>query len=134
MKRRYLFLTGITAATALAVTLWLSWPKPEAPEIAATAGPYQVRLIGTPPTVGTHPLTVEISGSTGESPAPESVSFEANLPQTEYTAIPVIAVPDGVDRYVGNVALPTPGQWQVAVHIDGHPQAYTAVLEIPVKG
>lgn len=134
MRRRYLLLIGVTAAAVLAVALWLSWPKPEAPETAATAGPYQVRLIGAPPKVGTHPLTVEISGSAGESPEPESVSFEASLPQTGYTATPVIAVPDGVDRYVGNVALTTPGQWQVAVRIDGHPHAYTAVLEIPVKG
>jgi hypothetical protein len=127
-------LIGVTAAAALAVTLWLSWPKAEAPEIAATAGPYRVRLIGAPPKVGVHPLTVQISGSAGESPEPESVSFQATLPQTGYTATPVIAVPDGPDRYVGNVALITPGQWQISVRIAGRPQPYTAVLEIAVKG
>jgi YtkA-like len=134
VKRRYLLLIGVTAAAALAVAVWLSWPKPEVSEIAATAGPYRVRLIGAPPKVGVHPLTVEISGSAGESPEPESVSFQASLPQTGYTATPVIGVPDGPDRYVGKVALMTPGQWRIAVRIDGRPQPYTAVLEIPVKG
>ncbi|MDH6198402.1 hypothetical protein M2272_005061 [Mycobacterium frederiksbergense] len=55
------------------------------------------------------------------------------LPQTGYTATPVVA-PDGVDRYVSDVALTTPGRWQIAVRIDGRPQAFTAVLDVDVEG
>lgn len=111
--------------------LWLLWPQPRAPIVAeATAGPYLVRLKDDPPKVGVSQLTIEILGSAGETPTPDSVRFEPRMPQMGLAAPAVEATPIGKDDYRAQVDLPTPGRWDINVHIGAGPQSYDAVLRI----
>ncbi|MGV9800457.1 FixH family protein [Mycobacterium sp. NPDC003449] len=134
MSRRNLVVVFVAAAV-LAAVLWLFWPTSTATHHpAATAGPYLVRLTGESPSVGVHPLTVEITGSAGETPQPDSVSFEPAMPQMGHATPPVAASPDGADRYRGDVDLSMPGQWEITVRIASGTQTYDAVLSVTTNG
>lgn len=114
--------------------LWLLWPQPRPPIVAeATAGPYLVRLKDDPPKVGAGPLTVEILGSAGETPTPDSVRFEPRMPQIGLTAPAVEATPIGKDDYRADVDLSAPGQWDITVRIGAGPQSYDAILRVTAK-
>lgn len=114
--------------------LWLLWPQPRPPIVAeATAGLYLVRLKDDPPKVGAHPLTVEILGSAGETPTPDSVRFEPRMPQIGLTAPAVEATPIGKDDYRADVDLSAPGQWDITVRIGAGPQSYDAILRVTAK-
>ncbi|MFV8162422.1 FixH family protein [Mycobacterium sp. 134] len=111
--------------------LWLLWPQPRTPIVAeATAGPYLVRLKDDPPKVGVGPLIIEILGSAGETPTPDSVRFEPRMPQIGLTAPAVEATPIGRDDYRGEIDLSTPGRWDITVHIGAGAQTYDAVLHV----
>lgn len=134
MKRlRWLGIVVIVLAVG-GGTLWLLWPQPRPPITAeATAGPYLVRLKGDPPKVGVGPLIIEILGSAGETPTPDSVRFEPRMPQLGLTAPAVEATPIGKDDYRGDIDLAAPGQWDITVRIGAGPQSYDAVLRVTAK-
>ncbi|MFV8049406.1 FixH family protein [Mycobacterium sp. 48b] len=114
--------------------LWLLWPQQRPPIVAeATAGPYLVRLKDDPPKVGVSSLVVEILGSAGETPTPDSVRFEPRMPQMGLASPAVEAVPEGQDDYRGDIDLSTPGQWDITVRIGSGPQSYDAVLHVTAK-
>ncbi|MGV0677080.1 MULTISPECIES: FixH family protein [Mycolicibacterium] len=114
--------------------LWLLWPQPRAPIVAeATAGPYLVRLKDEPPKVGVSPLTVEVLGSAGETPTPDSVRFEPRMPQIGLSAPAVVATPIGGDDYRGVVDLSTPGRWDIAVRVGAGAQSYDAILRVTAE-
>jgi YtkA-like len=114
--------------------LWLLWPQLRPPVIAeATAGPYQVRLKGAPPKVGISPMTVEISGSAGETPTPEWVRFEPHMPQLGLAATAVEAAPAGTEDYRADVDLSAPGTWEITVRIGAGTQSYDAILRVTAK-
>ena len=131
MKRlQWVGIIVIVAAVGAGM-LWLLWPQPRAPIVAeATAGPYLVRLKDEPPKVGVSPLTVEVLGSAGETPTPDSVRFEPRMPQIGLNAPAVEATPIGRDDYRGVIDLSTPGRWDIAVRIGSGPQSYDAVLRV----
>lgn len=135
MSRQRLIVIAVIAGVAMAGLMWLLWPKPAPPLVAeATAGPYLVRITGKPPKVGVNPLVVEITGSAGESPTPESVTFEPAMPRTGHAATPVVARPDGTERYRGEVNLSVPGQWEITVRISNGKDHYDAVLDVTATG
>ncbi|CRZ18704.1 FixH family protein [Mycolicibacterium neworleansense] len=114
--------------------LWLLWPKQQPPIAAeATAGPYLVRLKGDPPKVGVSPLAVEILGSAGETPTPDSVRFEAAMPQIGLAAPPVEAKATDLDDYRADVNLSTPGKWEITVRIGAGTESYAAVLTVTAR-
>ncbi|ORA34942.1 FixH family protein [Mycobacterium aquaticum] len=135
MSRQRLIVVAVIAGVAVAAGMWLLWPKPATPLVAeATAGPYLVRITGTPPKVGINPLVVEITGSAGESPTPESVTFEPAMPQMGHATTPVVARPDGTEHYRGDVNLSMPGQWEITVRISNGKDHYDAVLNVTTTG
>lgn len=135
MNRTRLLVLIAAVAAVFAAGLWLFWPKPTTPSAAAaTAGPYLVRLTGEPPKVGISPLVVEVSGSAGDTPTPDAVSFEPAMPQMGHATAPVVATADGDGRYRGDVDLSMPGQWEITVRITSGVQTYNAVLSITTNG
>lgn len=134
MKRLHWLGIVVIVLAVGAGMLWLLWPQPRPPIVAeATAGPYLVRLKDDPPKVGAGPLTVEILGSAGETPTPDSVRFEPRMPQIGLTAPAVEATPIGKDDYRADVDLSAPGQWDITVRIGAGPQSYDAILRVTAK-
>ncbi|MGA5543713.1 FixH family protein [Mycobacterium sp. NPDC051198] len=129
-RLRWLGIAVIVVAVGAGM-LWLLWPQPRPPIVAeATAGPYLVRLKDDPPKVGVGPLTIEILGSAGETPTPDSVRFEPRMPQIGLSAPAVEATPIGRDDYRGVIDLSTPGRWDITVRIGAGAQSYDAVLRV----
>lgn len=129
-RLRWLGVAVIVVAVGAGM-LWLLWPQPRPPIVAeATAGPYLVRVKDDPPKVGVSQLTIEILGSAGETPTPDSVRFEPRMPQMGLAAPAVDAMPIGQDDYRGLVDLSTPGPWDITVRIGAGPQNYDAVLRV----
>ncbi|MCV7290462.1 MULTISPECIES: FixH family protein [Mycolicibacterium] len=135
MSRQRLLVTTVVVVAVAAGVGWLLWPTSAAPSAAAvTAGPYQVRLIGDPPKVGTGPVTVEITGSGDEAPTPDTVSFEPAMPQMGHATTPVVATAEGDGRYRGDVDLSMPGQWEITVRITSGTQTHNAVFSVTTNG
>jgi hypothetical protein len=125
----------VIAAAVIGAGVWLLWPKSIDDGVAtATAGPYLVRLTGGSPKIGISPITVEITGNGGQSPTPESVTFEPGMPQMGHATTPVAAVAQGDGRYRADVDLSMPGQWEITVRIAAGGQAHDAVLSVTPNG
>ncbi|PRC42218.1 hypothetical protein C6A85_000000111630 [Mycobacterium sp. ITM-2017-0098] len=135
MSRQRLVIIVAIAAAIVGAGSWLLWPKPmddSAP--TATAGPYRVQLTGESPNVGISPVTVEITGNAGQSPTPDSVTFEPAMPQMGHATTPVAAVAQGGGRYRADVDLFMAGQWEITVRIAASGQVHEAVLSVTTNG
>jgi hypothetical protein len=136
VSRQHLVVIAAIAAAIVGAGIWWLWPKSMADSAAvpATAGPYLVQLTGESPKVGISPVTVEITGSGGESPAPDSVNFEPAMPQMGHATTPVAAVAQGDGRYRADVDLSMAGQWDITVRILASGQVHEAVLSVTTNG
>lgn len=136
MNRQRLIVIAAIAATVVVAGIWLLWPKPMEDSAAApaTAGPYLVQLSGESPKVGISPVTVEITGNGGETPAPDSVTFEPAMPQMGHATTPVAAVAEGAGRYRADVDLSMAGQWEITVRIAASGQVHEVVLRVTTNG
>ena len=90
-------------------------------------------MTSDPPKPGVNAITVQIEGSAGEAPIPDSVTFQPTMPQTDRAATTVKATAVAEGEYRGDVDLPVPGQWEIAVHITSGPDSYDAVLRVTTK-
>jgi len=135
MSRRRLFVLVVIAVAVVGAGAWWLWPTAKDPTTsAATAGPYLVRLGGDSPKVGVSTLTVELSGTGGQPPPPDSVTFEPAMPQMGHAATPVVATTDGAGHYRGDVDLSMAGQWEITVRIAAAGQVNEAVLNVTTSG
>jgi hypothetical protein len=134
---RQRLVVGIAAIAAAVVGagVWLLWPKSMDDSVpTATAGPYRVQLTGESPKVGISPVTVEIIGSGGQPPTPDSVTFEPAMPQMGHATTPVAAMTQGDGRYRADVDLSMAGQWDITVRIAASGQVHEAVLSVTTNG
>ncbi|VEG55013.1 Putative copper export protein [Mycolicibacterium aurum] len=135
MSRQRLVVVAALAAAIAGAGIWLLWPKPMHDSVAtATAGPYRVQLTGEPPKVGISPVTVEITGNEGQSPTPDSVTFEPAMPHMGHATRPVAAAAQGGGRYRADVDLSMAGQWDITVRIAAGDQVHEAVLSVTTNG
>jgi hypothetical protein len=135
VSRQRLVVIATIAAAVVGAGIWLLWPKStDASSATATAGPYLVRLTGESPKVGISPVTVEITGNGGQTPTPNSVTFEPAMPQMGHATTPVAAAAQGGGRYRADVDLSMAGQWEITVRIAASGQVQEAVLSITTNG
>ncbi|WP_185934744.1 FixH family protein [Mycolicibacterium hodleri] len=135
MSRQRLVVIAAIAAAVVVAGIWLLWPKSMDDGAApATAGPYLVKLIGESPKAGISPVTVEITGNGGQSPTPDSVTFEPAMTQMGHATTPVVAVAQGDGRYRADVELSMAGQWEITVRIAASGQVREAVLSVTTNG
>ena len=135
MSRQRLVVIAAIAAAVVGAGIWLSWPQSMEDSAApATAGPYLVKLIGESPKAGTSPVTVEITGNGGQSPTPDSVTFEPAMPQMGHATTPVVAMTKGDGRYRADLDLSMAGQWEITVRIAASGQVHEAVLSVTTNG
>ena len=133
MSRRRLVVIAVIAVVGTGI--WLLWPKSMEDSAApATAGPYLVELIGESPKAGISPVTVEITGNGGQSPTPDSVTFEPAMPQMGHATTPVVATAQGDGRYRADVDLSMAGQWDITVRIAASGHVREAVLSVTTNG
>jgi hypothetical protein len=134
-RQRFVVIAAIAVAVVVGAGIWLLWPKSMDDSAAtATAGPYLVRLTGGSPKVGISPVAVEITGNGGESPTPDSVTFEPGMPQMGHATTPVAAAAQGGGRYRADVDLSMAGQWEITVRIAASGQVHEAVLSVTTNG
>jgi hypothetical protein len=93
-----------------------------------------VRLASGSPKLGINPVTVEITGNGGQSPTPDSVTFEPGMPQMGHATTPVAAAAQGHGRYRADVDLSMAGQWEITVRIAVGGQVHDAVLSVTTNG
>jgi|EndMetStandDraft_6_1072998.scaffolds.fasta_scaffold302249_2 hypothetical protein len=135
MTRQRLLVTIAIALAVIGAGAWFLWPaSKDSTTSAATAGPYLVRLDGDAPKVGVNGLVVEISGSGGQPPQPDSVTFEPVMPQMGHATTPVVATDDGSGHYRADVDLSMAGQWEITVRIAAAGQVHQAVLNVTTSG
>lgn len=135
MNRPRLVLIIAIAVAIVGAGIWWSWPESsERGAAAATAGPYLVQLTGEAPKAGISSVTVEITGNEGQSPTPESVTFEPAMPQMGHATTPVAATAVGGGRYRADVDLYMAGQWEITVRIAANGQMQEAVLSVTTNG
>ncbi|MCK0176699.1 FixH family protein [Mycolicibacterium sp. F2034L] len=133
MSRGRLVAVAVLATVILGAGTWALWPKSrDESSAAATAGPYVVQLIGESPKVGRTPVTVEITGN--GDPAPDSVTFEAAMPQMGHAATPVAAAAQGGGRYRADVDFSMAGPWEITVRITAGGHVHEAVLSATTNG
>jgi hypothetical protein len=135
VSRGRLVVIAAIATVIVGAGVWSLWPKSmDESAAAAPAGPYLVQLIGESPKVGITPVTVEITGNGGEPPTPDSVTFEAAMPQMGHAATPVVAVARGGGQYRADVDFSMAGQWEVTVRITADGHVHEAVLSVTTNG
>ncbi len=135
MSRQHLVVIAAIGAAIVGAGTWLLWPKSMEDSAAiATGGPYRVQLTGESPKVGISPVTVEITGNGGQTPTPDSVTFEPAMPQMGHATTPVAAVAQGDGRYRADVNLSMAGQWDITVRIAASGQVHEAVLSVTTNG
>ena len=133
MSRRRLVVIAVIAVVGTGI--WLLWPKSMEDSAApATAGPYLVELIGESPKAGISPVTVEITGNGGQSPTPDSVTFEPAMPQMGHATTPVVATAQGDGQYRADLDLSMTGQWDITVRIAATGQVHEAILSVTTNG
>jgi hypothetical protein len=132
-RQRFIGIAAVAAAI-VGAGIWLLWPKPMDDAPTATAGPYRVQLTGESPKVGISPVIVEVTGNGGQSPTPDSVTFEPGMPQMGHATTPVVAAAQGRGRYRADVDLSMAGQWEITVRIATGSQVHEAVLSVTTNG
>ncbi|MGW4355220.1 FixH family protein [Nocardia sp. NPDC004582] len=132
MTKRTAVIVAVAAVVA-AVAAWLLWPAADAPSVSRSdAGPYRVelRVSGGSAHAGDNTVDLEITDAQGTSATPDKVSVEPAMPQMGHALPPSAAAAVTPGHYRATVALPMPGQWEIAVKLSGAPGSGSAVFSV----
>ena len=116
---------GVLAAAAVAL---LFWPRPSTPvDVTGYAGPHQVRLLISTPTVGAHDVAVEVTDAASAQRvviAPVMVDMgHASAPVLATATVPGHFTAAGVEFFMS-------GRWDVAITVHGPDGATEVVLPV----
>jgi copper transport protein len=129
-------LVSVLAATALLVTSdparSSSFPKPVTRNISV--GPDRVRVSAVPDGVRRIHVTVDVSDTSGRPAEPQEVDASLVLPSAQIGPLPIHLTASGRGRRSGQVSVPVPGDWQLAVTVrTSAVDEDTEYVDVPVE-
>jgi copper transport protein len=129
-------LVSVLAATALLVTSdparSSSLPRPVTRNISV--GPDRVRVSAVPDGVRRIHVTVDVSDTSGRPAEPQEVDASLVLPSAQIGPLPIHLTASGRGRRSGQVSVPVPGDWQLAVTVrTSAVDEDTEYVDVPVE-
>jgi copper transport protein len=130
-----LLLTGVLVATALLVT---SDParssEPSGPVVrTVSVGPDRVRVSAVPDGTRRVAVTLQVTDAAGRATEPKEVDASLTLTSHKIGPMPITLESTGRGRRTGDVTVPLPGTWRLAVTVRTSAiDEETAYVDVPV--